>query len=282
MRIRNGKAVKTARPVDADVRKAARTERALSELSKAVRFNQLQKAPKPLRRGQDAAPLSPPSPKTKVSLRVNLSGPAPGLTPAETEHSRRLKQMRRFYNRKMPVLQCNGCSFASSCPQFKAGYECAFLPFLNSHRIETEQDLIFYMKELAGVNLRRAHLATTMETLSGAQPSLETSEALNLAFMQLKGLHDTMAKRTEAELSLETEDGSIIGKLFGGMDRLLQHTQEAKETPIHALPVVSQSVDIASEPGNSEGVNEDLIREHSRAEVSREAGVIEVPMQKQV
>lgn len=119
--------------------------------------------------------------------------------------------------------------------------------------------------------MTRAHRQTMMETLQGGMPSLETSESMNMAFMQLKQLHDTMIENS-AEVSLETEDETIIGKIFGGLASLIEDTERAHDTPIQVAPVIYGTEPTQlTEPRND--VNLDLIREHSRSEVESVTGV---------
>lgn len=264
-----------------DDSKASQFKRKLWKLSIRSRNKQLQqqRSQKPLRRGEspDPSPDSPTHIKTSVKLNVsgNLRGMHNHLNPPDSEHMRKIRAMRRFYNKQMPVLACNSCMFASQCPQYKAGYECAFLPFLNAHKVESEKDLLEYMKELLGSNMRRLHLATLQETLSGGKISFETSEALNLAFMQLKGLHEIMSQQG-GSVSIETNDGSVIQKIFGGLDNLLGATRDAQATPIDVSPIKAiedKKVDNSSAIlDNDNRVNEELVREHSRSEIESAVG----------
>ena len=173
----------------------------------------------------------------------------------------------------MPVLQCSQCAFATSCTQFKAGYECAYLPYLNSHKIESEQDLMESMKNLCEASLSRTHRQAMMETLTGGMPTLETAEALNMTFMQLKELHQTMVD-SNAEISLETEDDTIIGKLFGGLGNLIEDTAKSHAVPMQVAPVLHGTEESAllAETKSQADVNLDLIREFSRSEVEHASG----------
>lgn len=258
-----------------DQKKGAANLAALSKLSQKVKRKELKL--KPISR-TELVPI-PSGPKTKVTLKLNHAGNLRGmhnaLNPPDSESMKRIRAMRRFYNKQMPVLQCNGCAFAAGCPQFKAGYECAFLPFLNSHRIDTPQDLINYMKEMAGVSMRRSHLMTLAETLSGATPSLETTEALNIAFEQLSNLH-TKLTEGDAEVSVETEDGGILGNLFGGLNNLIDRTRQAQQNPIDVPPVVllsNNDVDSVGKMDDSKSkANKELILEVTRDEIVRSTG----------
>lgn len=181
----------------------------------------------------------PTQPGTRMTVNVtgNMRGMHMAENPPSSEEMKKKRLMRKLWNKQLPVLQCNNCAFSSQCPQYKASYECAFLPFLNSHQIENAEDLIFYAKEMAGQNIRRSQLAMMMETLSGQQPSLELSEQMGMAFTQLLQLHERMTAPDTA-ISIETDDRTIIGGLFGGLSGLMEATKKAQDTrlavPIHA------------------------------------------------
>ncbi len=246
--------------------------RKISERQSRKELSQLKSA-KVLPRSLSAAS------NTKVTLKLNASGNLRGMhnaeNPPDSEHMRRIRGMRRFYNKQMPQLQCSACAFSSSCPQFKAGYVCAFLPFLNSHKVESTRDLVDYMKELCGSSMRRAHLMTLMETLSGAPPSLETSEALGIAFEQLNKLHQTMTASGVSEVSIESNDGGIIGKLFGSLNTLVESTKHANQNPIDVSPVRTMIADREDSPileNSSSVVDFDLVREHSKEELEHSVG----------
>ena len=213
-----------------------------------------------------------PRSSVKITAQFNRVGDTRGLhakaNPPSSEHMKKIRAMRRFYNKQMPVLQCSGCAFAQSCPQFKAGYECAFLPYLNSHQISSEADLLESMKDLSEASIRRAHLQTLMETLTGGMPSLEVSESLKLAFDQVKDLHERLTEANRVSISVESEDESVIAKLFGNLDNLVGDTKSSSSNPIvvpldrPALPMPdTEIVDKTRE------VNYELMQEHNKDEV---------------
>lgn len=204
---------------------------------------------------------------------LNKSGNRTGMhnaeNPPESDHMRRIRGMRRMYNKMMPVLSCANCSFASSCPQFKSGYECAFLPFLNAHKVETTDDLLHYMKDLVASNARRAHLATIMETLSGSTPSLELSESLMMLFAQMKELHEVLNEGEETSLTIEGDE-SIIGKLFGGIGNLLGDTERALNEPIDVHRIALNGEGRSdSGMGGGGNVNEEVMNAFAKSELAR-------------
>lgn len=250
---------------------------------------------KPFKSPQDKS--LPPSLKSTLPADKSLLNQALAQGNTRTlatsdDNIRKIKAMRRFYNKQTPDLACNSCSFASSCPQYRAGYTCAFLPLLNSHKIESIEDVEFYLKELLASNLRRAHLTMMMETMSGGQPSLETSEALNLVYAQLNSLHERM-KDTDASLEIESDDSSIVSRLFGDIGKLIADTKQASNEVIEVTPIVQSEEDDnsvnSSDPlkpidphspemmldsnSKTEEVQEELLRDFSRSKDIKRTGI---------
>jgi hypothetical protein len=210
----------------------------------------------------------PLTPEVSKELGVAKDGTQRGLAnranPPDSEHMRKIRAMRRFYGKQMPVPQCSTCAFSANCPQFKAGHECAFKPFLQSHKVDNIQDLMFYMKELLGSNLQRLHLATIFERLTGGTPSTELSESYAMLFQQLNQLHTLEAE--SKEITLTTDDTSVIAKLFGSTNSLI----DATEKQTHDIQ--GDLIDIPVEEGasrkelNTAVVNGDLIAEFEKSQ----------------
>lgn len=166
-----------------------------------------------------------------TKIKLNLRGNRRGMhLQGDGERMKQLRAMRRLWNAKMPVMHCNNCAFSQQCPQFKAGYECAFNRFFDAHAIQNEDDLIFYAKQLCEQSMKRSQKMLLAETLSGGAPSLETSEAISIAFAQLMQLYDRVSD--SAEVEIESSDSTIIGRLFGGLDGLMSETVRAVSDPI--------------------------------------------------
>lgn len=183
--------------------------------------------------GTSVQPIPGAGPRAAVQLK--LSGPL---------QTTKILNSRRLWHQKLPVLACNGCQFASQCPQFRAGYECAFAPLNREIKIQSEEDVLAYARELASLSLKRAQQMMIGEQLSGAMPSPEHTEAMTNIFNQLMALYDRMA--TRAEITVENEDGSIIGRLFGGADGLLASTEQTLAIPL----------EVPDEHGDPAGVSE--------------------------
>lgn len=216
------------------------------------------------------APLA--TPNTKITVKMNTSGNFRGLNPASRrspEEMQKIRAMRKFYSKQMPVPQCNSCAYSSNCPSFRAGYECAFLPFLEAHQIDSMEDIMRYMEELLGASMRRTHQTMIMETLSGGSPSLETSEAIALAFGQLKDLHALKERTENAEVTLETDDKSIIGQLFGNMGSLMDSTSAALKNPIDVPTLIVRESDGGG--GDAVRMDEEVRDAFTKMELAKEA-----------
>jgi hypothetical protein len=216
-----------------------------------------------------STPILPPA----TTVKLNIQGNRRGMHVAnDSGEMKKIRAMRRIYNKQMPTPACDTCAFQSQCPSFKAGFECAFLPFLNAHSCDTVEDLIDNMENLITSNMRRAHQAAIMETLSGGVPSQELSESLNLLFFQLKELHKLRTENDQVNMQIETSDNSVIGKIFGSLDTLLGETKSAQANRIE----VPSPYLLAEQTGDQRPndplkrfdnrVNEELIKEHSKEE----------------
>lgn len=172
--------------------------------------------------------------------------------------------MRRLWNRSMPVLSCTNCSFSSQCPKFRAGYECAFLPFFTSHTIETPQDILFYSKELLQQGLRRMQQAFTFETMSGAAPSIELSEQISNLFAQLMSLYDTM--KSDSAIEIETNSETVLGSLFGDSSSLIESTEKslAAITDLNASAEITDELKKVETGRGNAKVHQDLLTEMAK------------------
>lgn len=174
----------------------------------------------------------------RITIKTNKIGDFRGKNPAshfDSETARLARAKRKIYNKKMPVLACNSCVYSANCPEFKAGYVCAYNELINSHSLETLEEQHEALKNIALAGMRRFHLATAMETLSGAPPSLELTETSALIFGMVKQYTETLNGTTEVTI----EEGGVIGELFGGLGNLLGETTKAIENPPDLLPAVS-------------------------------------------
>lgn len=198
-----------SRTIPSDKSKLNRVKGGLNRVSELVRSEELRSlATPPLPRNPSA---TPPASKP-ISVASLAAAPL---------------KMRKLWNPALPSLKCSNCAFSTQCSQYRMGYECAFLPFLTSHKIESVADLKFYMKELLTEGIRRAQTGMLMETLTGAAPSLELTEALNGLYHQFSNALQLEMKTAGGSDELEASH-NVIGDLFGSMETLVSSTRAAK------------------------------------------------------
>lgn len=248
--------LKLTRKTGPDVKKKKIIVMRLNRLSENTRKTELAVV-------KDAPPVLAREPG---NLTLNFSRkikPGAASPTVVDEKEKKKWKARSFSGRHLPVLQCNNCSLSRVCPKFKAGYECAFLPFLNSHKVESPSDLVKYMKEFVGNSMRRAQMMSIVETANGGMPSLETSEALDMAFRQLKDLHGVMSDGTEDTLTIEG-DASLVGSIFGGMklEKLREETSKMHlADPVLALPHVPEAPTPLAQQTLEANIAQDLLRD---------------------
>lgn len=199
-------------------------------------------------------------------IATNANGNLRGMhNSGKSEHMQKIRAMRKFYGPMMPVMKCDTCTISANCPQFKAGYECAFTPFLKSHGIKDEEDLVQYMKDLLGANLNRIHLALIMERVTGERPGIDLSEQLNSTFDQLARLTQMERDKDTTEIEFETDDNTIIGSLFGNLHELKSNTATALDADFGTnLRLDDEEEDIIDVESSNTQSRLDLIREYKQ------------------
>jgi hypothetical protein len=196
--------------------------------------------------------------KTTMTFKLKRPTNRGSAMKGKSEEMRKLRALRKINNRQLPTLACSNCSMSAQCPKFRAGYECAFLVFMNSHEVEDESDLVFYMKQMIGAGVKRAQKLLIFEELGGGSPSVETSETLAHLFGQMKQLHEVISAHEEASFQVETSDKSIVEQVFGSLDGLIGRTRKAQRNPIE-IPLATE-LNPASSDSNTES-KDDLVRE---------------------
>lgn len=182
--------------------------------------------------------------KVKITLRqkklrkkeLSLKEKSGGLTKHEEKELAKLRAMQSFTNKQMPTMVCSNCAFSNQCPQYKPDHVCYYTPFLNSHKIETVDDILNYAKQVATQSVRRVHMMQIIESFRSGVPTSDTTEAMQLAFSQLTELEKRITEREQMEAEeneIEVEaDGSLLGQLFSGLDSLKDKTAKARSAPI--------------------------------------------------
>lgn len=140
-----------------------------------------------------------------------------GITPRFDERGKFLKGVRQVkkpksvYSKKFPKLACATCFAASTCPEYKDGYVCAYNKLFSNYDTRNMGDIVEAMQSMASVNMGRLQKAMLFETLSGALDP-QVSQLINQNVTLLNNLK-TLYENTSATVLKQTrnirQDGSV-------------------------------------------------------------------------
>lgn len=140
-----------------------------------------------------------------------------GITPRFDDRGKFLKGVRQVkkpksvYSKKFPKLACATCFAASTCPEYKDGYVCAYNKLFSNYDTRNMSDIVEAMQSMASVNMGRLQKAMLFETLGGALDP-QVSQLINQNVTLLNNLK-SMYENTNAMVLKQTrnirQDGSV-------------------------------------------------------------------------
>lgn len=161
------------------------------------------------------------------------------VVPTFDEHGKFVKgqvavrKPKQVYSKKFPKLACDRCFAAANCPEFKAGYVCAYNKMFDRFSSRDMGDVIQSMQGIVDYNMSRMQRAMIMETLSGGfDPVVTQLMDTNIRYMQMlkqmyevgspEVLRQTKVIRADGSAEETTtltnpQSGGIMEKLFGKM-----------------------------------------------------------------
>lgn len=155
------------------------------------------------------------------------------------------RKPKKIYSAKYPKYACDTCMSAAKCPEYKAGYVCAYSKMFQRFNTRDMGDIIEAMQGMVNYNLSRMQKAMVNEVLTGITDG--TVSALMSQNMQmlntLKQMYEVgspevlrhtsviRADGTREEVTQVTnpQGGGILEKLFSGMG---QSKDEPEETVV--------------------------------------------------
>ena len=158
------------------------------------------------------------------------------IVPVRDEKGRFLKgqkivrKPKNIYSKKYPKLVCDTCYAAQTCPEYKAGYVCAYDKMFDRFDTRNVEDIIDAMQSMVNLNLSRMQRVALFEMLDGGMPDGNLTNMINqnmnlLMAMQKvyiqapEVLRQTRIMRADGseETTLEYNNpsgGGILEKLF--------------------------------------------------------------------
>lgn len=180
-----------------------------------------------------AEPIMTATEKDAAATVALVTAKAVSLVPdavGKPEPEGKQQKRQKLVGRHLPLIHCNVCRFADTCRAHKPGYECAFTNSMFK-KVETVEDIVDMMRHVTQADLARAQQAIVFEQLSGAGPSVETTELMDSVFAKLAQLHEIA---TEGG-GLNAQSKGVLQSLFGALvDKAKK--QEPKTITVEASP----------------------------------------------
>lgn len=163
-----------------------------------------------------------------------------GIVPIRDEQGRFLKGQRKvmrpkkLYSAKFPKMSCDSCFEAQKCPNYKAGYVCAYNKMFSRYNTRDMGDIIQAMQGIVDFSMQRLQRSMMFEVMEGGMPSPDTTNLMNQSMAMLRQLQNMyecgsqevlrQTKVVRADGTQETttqisnpQSGGILEKIFGGM-----------------------------------------------------------------
>jgi hypothetical protein len=201
-----------------------------------------------------------------------------------------VRKQKKVYSEKYPQLICNTCYKSGDCPEYKAGYVCAYSNMFNRFDTRKADDIMDAMTSMVDLNLGRMQRAIMFETMDGGMPTGEVTGLIDQNMKLLQQLntlvkhspHGIMAQRkmnpdgsivdTVVQANPTGHGGSFLDKLFSEHMKGTQFVDEDDVdpdfTPFSTAPDLSkpnhikQAVDVdytvITEPTKSVKINEQV------------------------
>jgi len=162
-----------------------------------------------------------------------------------------VRKPKKVYSKKYPKFACDTCYAAAKCPEYKAGYVCAYQKMFERFDTRNMADIIQALQGMVEHNMARMQRAMVMEVLNGTiDPQVTGFIDQNMRLMtMLKQMYENgsaevlkqtriiRADGTHEETTQITnpQSGGILEKLFGNMAKPEKDDNiiEVESTPVN-------------------------------------------------
>lgn len=145
----------------------------------------------------------------------------------------KVRKPKKVYSNKFPKMACDSCQAAQKCPEYKAGYVCAYNKLFNRFSTRDVDDVTHIMEGMVDQNIVRMQKAMVMETINGVidpqvtafidqntrlLAQLQQIRSLNLptTIHQIRSVKDGKQETVTRVVTPSTnpQSGGILSKLF--------------------------------------------------------------------
>lgn len=103
---------------------------------------------------------------------------------------KRVRKQKKISTKAIARLSCDRCVLALNCPEYKAGYICAYDKLFRKFNTRKQDDVIDGLTSLADLALERVQKAYLQETTQGGVATDTTTELMDKAWGYLSKLKD--------------------------------------------------------------------------------------------
>ena len=124
---------------------------------------------------------------------------------------KKIRKPKNIYSKKFPKLMCDTCYAAQNCPEYKAGYVCAYHKMFKRFDSRNPQDIIDAMQSMVNLNMERMQRLAIFEMLDGGMPDGNLSIMIdqNMRLLSnMKAMIDNGATQVLKRETIVNSDGS--------------------------------------------------------------------------
>lgn len=190
-----------------------------------------------------------------------------GIIPVRDDTGKVLRYEKRairknIYSKKFPKFACDNCFVGAKCPEYKAGYVCAYSKIFKKFDTRNMTDIIQAVQSITGYDMERLQKAMIFEQLGGGiDGNVSAMIETNLKhLLLLKDLYSNASTETIRQTRVVRSDGSmesvtqisnpqnggILSKLLSGLAVQQNDTGDSKTSNS------GNEIDISSAPPQAE------------------------------
>lgn len=177
---------------------------------------------------------------------------------------RKVLKPKKMFSKKFPKLACDTCYAAQKCPEYKAGYACAYNKIFDKFETRNMEDIIQAMQGIADFSLSRLQKVMMFEILDGGLPSADTTQLINQTMgilNNMKNIYESGSVEVIRQTNILRSDGTrestmsihnpssggILEKIFGNLTPSDEPDEEDEKLAIDKDKIVEAKSEIIEE-----------------------------------
>lgn len=232
------------------------------DVDEVTLFNKLSKYLPPSREGEDDEEIAP-----EVDELDDEIFEQEGIIPVRDEEGKFIKgqkkvlKPKKMFSKKFPKLACDTCYAAQKCPEYKAGYACAYNKIFDKFETRDMADIIQAMQGIADYSLSRLQKVMMFEVLDGGLPSADTTQLINQTMgilNNMKNIYEHGSTEVIRQTNIIRSDGTresttqvqnpssggILEKIFGDLNNSESEKEEKEISDIDESKIVEAKAEV--------------------------------------